>query len=111
VDYYSLGVILHEVMFGRVPLYRDNEKDLMQVFFDPQYEITKHTSWSHEAVEFVNGLLKFKPANRLGAKGSQQLREHEWFKKYGQIDQFDENTLRLQIKNVTAKPVPVANEN
>lgn len=38
--------------------------------------------WSTEAADFINRLLQRKPANRLGLRGAQEVREHTWLKYY-----------------------------
>jgi serine/threonine kinase 32 len=38
--------------------------------------------WSLEAADFVNKLIQRKPINRLGLNGSQEVKDHVWFKNY-----------------------------
>jgi hypothetical protein len=45
--------------------------------------------WSTEAADFINRLLQRKPANRLGLRGAQEVREHAWLKYYPWKELYD----------------------
>lgn len=38
--------------------------------------------WSKNAVDFINGLIKRKPIQRLGANGPSEIKIHPWFKDF-----------------------------
>lgn len=38
--------------------------------------------WGLQAVDFCNRLIQRKPANRLGANGIEEVKQHEWFQDF-----------------------------
>ena len=36
--------------------------------------------WSADAIDFINGLIKRKPAQRLGANGPSEIKLHPWLR-------------------------------
>jgi serine/threonine protein kinase len=81
-DYFSLGVVVYEMMNGRLPYesntrkeYRDNlSKELVQI---------KNTDlpegWSQVSADFVNKCIQRRPMSRLGFNGIDELKDHKWF--------------------------------
>lgn len=48
-----------------------------------QVQLTKNnvpSDWSFEAADFINKCLQIKPANRLGANGPIEIKQHLWLK-------------------------------
>ena len=39
-------------------------------------------NWSSDSIDFVNGLIKRKPVQRLGSNGPSELKMHPWFKDF-----------------------------
>ena len=83
-DYFSVGIILYELMLLTRPYY-GKRKELKKQFNDKQKQITKEQipkGWSIEAMDFINKLILINPAERLGNKGIDELKNHPWFKYY-----------------------------
>jgi serine/threonine protein kinase len=82
-DWWSLGIIIYEMMVGFPPFYSPDKskiKTLIKtkpVFFpDP----LKHCiSFSEPLKDLVNKLLDKDKTKRLGAKGGEEVLEHPWF--------------------------------
>lgn len=82
-DYFSLGVILFELMTGKRPYTGRNRKEIREKILEKQAKVSEkllNSSWSPESIEFCNKLLKRKPHSRLGANGVEEVRAHSWFK-------------------------------
>jgi serine/threonine protein kinase len=60
VDYFALGIILFEFMFGRRPYTGKNRKEIRDKIFEKQVVLKKSDlpeGWSMEAADFVNKLI------------------------------------------------------
>ena len=116
VDYFALGIILYESMFGVRPYLGKARKDIRDQILSKQVQV-KHSDiplgWSTESADFVNRLIQRKPINRLGLNGPEEVKQHPWMKgvDWGRLknktlsapyipnedqDNFDD---RLQIEN------------
>lgn len=85
VDYFAMGVIAYECMYGRRPYQGKDRKEIRDHILSKQVQIRKNevpTNWSIAAADFINKLIQRKPANRLGLNGPQDLKDHLWFKNY-----------------------------
>lgn len=83
VDYFALGVITYEFMYGKRPYFGKSRKEIRDAIFSKQIQIRKSDlpeGWSMEAADFVNKLLQRKPANRLGQNGPTEVKNHSWLK-------------------------------
>ena len=82
VDYFPLGVIGYECMFGRRPYLGRNRKEIRDHILAKQVQIKKHEvpeNWSLKSADFINRLLQRKPINRLGLNGPSEVKAHPWF--------------------------------
>jgi serine/threonine protein kinase len=85
VDYFAIGVIGYECMFGKRPYYGKTRKDIRNHILSKQVQIKRHEipkGWSIEAADFINKTLQRKPINRLGLNGPEEVKNHPWFKDY-----------------------------
>lgn len=60
VDYFALGVICYECMFGKRPYLGKSRKEIRDHILSKQVSIKKHEipkNWSTEAADFINQLL------------------------------------------------------
>lgn len=112
VDYFALGVLSFEFMFGFVkknfnfiqrPYLGKSRKEIKEKIMAKQVQIKKNEipeCWSIEAADFINRvfyllykiifqLLQRKPANRLGLRGAQEVKDHVWLKYYPWKDLYD----------------------
>ena len=97
-DYWALGVLIHEMLFGRTPFLPEDE-DMGKLFKNiakvktkkrkgksgacpPELAFPKGFAKSNPAaVSCIEGFLDGNPTHRLGTRrdGTREIREHEWF--------------------------------
>lgn len=85
VDYYAVGVIAYECMMGRRPYNGKGRREIRDLILARQIKIDYNEipqGWSTSAVDFINGLIKRKPAQRLGANGPSEIKLHPWFRDF-----------------------------
>ena len=84
VDFFAIGIMGYEFMFGERPYQGDNRKQIKKAVLARQVKITVDQipkGWSWDSVDFFNLLMKRKQEQRLGyKKGIIELKEHAWFK-------------------------------
>ncbi|KAF7324811.1 Non-specific serine/threonine protein kinase [Mycena kentingensis (nom. inval.)] len=80
VDWWTLGVLLYEMMTGLPPFYDENVNTMYQrILTDP---LNFPPEMSSEAKDVMTGLLRRDPSKRLGARGSEEIKKHPFFAKY-----------------------------
>ena len=92
VDYFALGVIAYECMFGKRPYVGKSRKEIRDHILSKQIQIKKHEvprNWSLEAADFINKMIQRKPVNRLGLNGPEEVKEHPWLKSFPWDDLYE----------------------
>ncbi|KAF9223204.1 Pkinase-domain-containing protein [Gyrodon lividus] len=80
VDWWTLGVLLYEMMTGLPPFYDENVNTMYQrILTDP---LLFPPDISAEAKSVMTGLLQRDPARRLGANGGEEIKRHPFFARY-----------------------------
>ena len=82
-DYFALGVIIHELVTGKRPYLAKNKQEMKEIILTNQAKLRKSSvtkRWSLEIVDFVNKLLQRKPQERLGFRGTSELKNHLWLR-------------------------------
>ena len=100
-DFFALGVIGYEFMFGHRPYSGKNRKQIRDFILAYQAKIKfKHVKkgWSENSRDFINKLLQRRPVKRLGYGGIKELKEHSWMK--------DINWELLKKKKLKAPYIP-----
>ncbi|KAH0791648.1 AGC family protein kinase [Histomonas meleagridis] len=79
-DYWSLGVVVYELVEGIPPFHRNTESETFLAILSNQID------WNHLAndmssnlISLLKGLLQSDPTKRLGANGIQEIMDHPWF--------------------------------
>ena len=83
IDWWSFGILLHELIFGVLPFPGQNESDIISLIVaedDPVVE-SKNGAVSEEALDLLRLLLRKENDCRLGCSpsGAEQILEHTWF--------------------------------
>ena len=85
-DYFAVGIVLYELIFLKKPFTGKNNQEIADNILHKNIKLEKNklpnlfinSSSANELVDFINGLLKRKSEERLGAKGIKQLIQHPW---------------------------------
>lgn len=80
VDWWSVGILLHEMLLGVVPFRNRNRGTLQKKIMTDKIKLPPHLT--AEAHSILKGLLQKDPTKRLGTgpNGSQDLKKHPFFK-------------------------------
>jgi len=82
IDWWALGVMMHEFIVGPLPFGRDSE-DQLELFREILEAALSFPSYVSDqtSVSIVSGLLERTPELRLGAstKGAKEIKEHAYF--------------------------------
>ena len=105
VDYWSLGVLIYEMILGVPPFGTTNESEqqVYQNILDNNYDLPEEIS--AEAADLISRLLVNDPSRRLGMqrKGVRDLKEHAWLR--------DIDFIRLERKKLEPPYKPEIDDN
>ena len=79
-DYFSLGIILHEMIEDHKPLSSSSREDLMDDYIHKKIIFQNPKKWSADSIDFASKLLIKTSDKRIGKNGIAQLLEHSWLK-------------------------------
>lgn len=95
VDYFAVGVMAFECMFGERPYKGKSRKEIRDHILSKQVQIKKGNiptapyEWSIEAADFINKMVQRKPHNRLGYNGSEEVKNHPWLRDFPWQDLYE----------------------
>ncbi|CAM9987587.1 unnamed protein product [Ectocarpus sp. 6 AP-2014] len=79
VDWWALGVLIHEMLAGFPPFYDENPIGIYQKILAGKLDIPRHVD--SKAKDIIKRLLTIDRTSRLGCMkgGSRAVKEHKWF--------------------------------
>ncbi|KAI9176094.1 rim15, signal transduction response regulator [Blastocladiella emersonii ATCC 22665] len=100
VDWWALGVILYEFLFGIPPFHADSVEEVFENILSRRLELSADMDEdvSPEAIDLIDKLLTMDPEQRLGAGGAPEVKAHPFFK------EVDWDTLLAKTPNFIPKP-------
>ena len=97
-DFFSLGVILYEIMFNKLPYNSNSREEYLNDISSSHNALIKedelNIGWSRECADFINRCIQKTPEYRIGFGGIEELKTHIWIK--------DFNWEHLKKKELTA---------
>ncbi|KAH0785962.1 AGC family protein kinase [Histomonas meleagridis] len=79
-DYWSLGIVIFELVIGIPPFHHNTEVETFSAVLANQIDWTLYENdLSSELISLLKGLLQSDPTKRLGAKGIDEIMKHPWF--------------------------------
>ncbi|KIL70172.1 hypothetical protein M378DRAFT_67303 [Amanita muscaria Koide BX008] len=80
VDWWALGVITYEFLYGIPPFHADTPEKVFENILSGH--VDWHEEWvdfSPEVLDFMKRLLTLDPGQRLGSRGSEEVKAHPFF--------------------------------
>ncbi|XP_010272147.1 PREDICTED: serine/threonine-protein kinase AtPK2/AtPK19-like isoform X1 [Nelumbo nucifera] len=79
-DWWSIGILLYEMLTGQPPFTHANRQKLQQRIIREKVKLPPFLS--SEAHSLLKGLLQKEPSKRLGSgpSGSDEIKNHKWFR-------------------------------
>ena len=106
IDYYAVGIITYELMYGHRPYLGKTKHEVKQLILTRQAEIDYEDlpyGFSNETADFINRLIQRKPKNRLGKDSINEVIDHPWF--------YDFDWQNVENKKLKAPYVPKLGDN
>lgn len=107
IDWWTLGVLLYEMIHGLPPFYDENTDRMYEKILNKPLEFGEE--FSDEAVSILTGLLNRDPSQRLGVRGADDIKCHPFFSNHIDFALLAHKRIRPPFKPSVVSPVDVSN--
>ncbi|EKM51814.1 uncharacterized protein PHACADRAFT_127719 [Phanerochaete carnosa HHB-10118-sp] len=107
IDWWTLGVLLFEMLSGLPPFYDENTEQMYQKIL--QNPLVFGDDISSQARSILTGLLTRDPTQRLGVNGAEEIKKHPFFAKNIDFSKLLKKQIQPPFKPSVASPVDVSN--
>lgn len=107
IDWWTLGVLLYEMIHGLPPFYDENTDRMYEKILNKPLEFGEE--FSDEAVSILTGLLNRDPSQRLGVRGADDIKSHPFFSNHIDFALLAHKRIRPPFKPSVVSPVDVSN--
>ncbi|KAI6027449.1 kinase-like domain-containing protein [Pisolithus microcarpus] len=107
IDWWTLGVLLYEMLSGLPPFYDEvTDKMYQKILTDP---LVFGPDIGTEARSILTSLLNRDPTKRLGVNGAEEIKKHPFFEKHIDFKKLLQKKIQPPFKPSVASPVDVSN--
>ncbi|CCM03555.1 uncharacterized protein FIBRA_05691 [Fibroporia radiculosa] len=107
IDWWTLGVLLYEMLSGLPPFYDEvTDKMYQKILHNP---LVFGDEIGPQAQSLLTGLLTRDPAYRLGVNGADEIRRHPFFEKNIDFKRLLQKKIQPPFKPSVSSPVDVSN--
>ncbi|CAL1712822.1 unnamed protein product [Somion occarium] len=107
IDWWTLGVLLYEMLSGLPPFFDENTDTMYQkILNDP---LVFGDEISPQARSILSKLLDRDPTRRLGVNGADEIKSHPFFSQNIDFDKLLQKKIQPPFKPSVASPVDVSN--
>ncbi|RXK36317.1 AGC/AKT protein kinase [Tremella mesenterica] len=107
VDWWTLGVLLYEMMTGLPPFYDENTNEMYRkILSDP---LRFPEEFGSEARSLLTQLLNRDPAKRLGVNGAQEIKNHPFFARHIDFKKLWAKKIQPPFKPAVASAIDTSN--
>ncbi|KAH9941049.1 AGC/Akt protein kinase [Amylocystis lapponica] len=107
IDWWTLGVLLYEMLSGLPPFYDEvTDKMYQKILHNP---LVFGDEIGTQARSILTGLLTRDPAQRLGVNGADEIRKHPFFEKNIDFKKLLQKKIQPPFKPSVSSPVDVSN--
>lgn len=107
IDWWTLGVLLYEMLSGLPPFYDEvTDKMYQKILTDP---LVFGPDIGTEARSILTSLLNRDPTKRLGVNGAEEIKRHPFFEKHIDFKKLLQKKIQPPFKPRVSSPVDVSN--
>lgn len=107
VDWWTLGVLLYEMMTGLPPFYDENTNEMYRKILSDPLRFPEEVG--SEARSLLTQLLNRDPAKRLGVNGAQEIKNHPFFSRHIDFKKMWQKKVPPPFKPAVASAIDTSN--
>ncbi|OWZ33134.1 non-specific serine/threonine protein kinase [Cryptococcus neoformans c45] len=107
VDWWTLGVLLYEMLTGLPPFYDENTNEMYRKILTEPLRFPDGVR--SEARSLLTGLLNRDPRQRLGVNGAQDIKNHPFFAKHINFTKLWNKQIQPPFKPAVASAIDTSN--